>query len=153
MTSASTDFLPVCLLITILTLLWPNRQRSERRDRATNTAAARENAFAISHGYKVQRQKFLLGAWQDKEDVRIRRGCQIVAVMQALGSPAHITEARHGLGRAASCSWYWNSTSDGDCEIRLWQQIQCQGSTSNSFLVFLVINACVRKIRHFYIDP
>lgn len=43
-----------------------------------------------------------------------------------------------------SCSGYGNSTSDRSSEIWPWQQIQCQGSTSNSFLVFLVINACLK---------
>lgn len=60
MTSASTDSLRMCLLITILTLLWPNRQRRKRRDK--EPLAARPNAVAIFHGYKVQWQKFLQDA-------------------------------------------------------------------------------------------
>lgn len=67
----STASSPASLPITILTLLCPNRQRRERSDWGTDTASI----VSIFHGYKVQ--KFLLGARQTKEDVWIRKDCQI----------------------------------------------------------------------------
>lgn len=99
MPCVSTASSPASLPITTLTLLWPNRQKRERSDWGTEIASI----VAIFHGYKVQ--KFLMGTWQAKEDVRIRKDCQIFAVLQALGI-CYRSKACH---RKRSCFLYWKS--------------------------------------------
>lgn len=100
----STASSPASLPITILTLLCPNRQRRERSDWGTDTASI----VSIFHGYKVQ--KFLLGAWQAKEDVRIKKDCQIFSVLQAVG----IRYRSKACRRKRSCSLYWKSAPSGE---------------------------------------